>query len=163
MGFQGMTDLVGVWDSSEILPWDLPATDDTVEFLQDFKARTKSEHIVKLRWQCNGLPVECQFPAVPLPDRSGVVIKDNDFTPTGSRSFLRVINADGSLRVRIAVPLVDLNSKPDIGFLELPRIYLGAGVNFGVPGNDGHVDWIFDFDWKTGKLLRAEAAPQMRH
>ncbi len=75
--------------------------------------------------------------------------------------YLRVLNADGTERLRIDVPVVDALSIPAEGFILLPRTNF-YGVAYGAPGNDGYQDYVFDFDWETGKLLRAVPAPEMR-
>ena len=152
-----------VWDSGATMPWERPEVEDPRAYYNDFKSRTGSDHVVLLRWQYGGRTVECPLPwSLPLPDRTGVVIR-READPVGSAPrYLQVINADGSDRCRIVVPVVDEHSKPESGFLEMPKENY-YDVAFGVPGNDGYSDYVFDFDWETGKFLRAVDAPHMRY
>jgi hypothetical protein len=107
--------------------------------------------------------MECCYPSQPLPDRTGFVFCDEAHRPGAGCKYFIVINADGSERFRIHVPYVDASSDPQRGFIELPSDAVLYGVPFGVPGNDGHLDYIFDFNWNTGELVRAVDAPHMRY
>lgn len=41
------------------------------------------------------------------------------------------------------------------GYLSLPPSSARfGGIEWGCEGNDGYTDYLFDFDWNTGKLLR---------
>ena len=70
-------------------------------------------------------------------------------------SSLIVLNGDGSQRAVIDVPCVDANSRPLKGYLSLPPSSARfGGIDWGCEGNDGYTDYLFEFDWSTGKLLR---------
>ena len=158
-----MTNLTRIWDSGEVLPWDLVKIDDTVEFLQAFKERTGSSRVMRLRWKYGSHTVECRYPSQPLPDRSGVVLCDDAHCEGCGCKYFTVMNADGTNRCHVNIPVVNEYSRPELGFLELPSESLSDGITFGVRGNDGYLDYIFDFDWQTGKLLQAVDAPHMRY
>lgn len=77
---------------------------------------------------------------------------ENDDLRTGR---LVVLNGDGTQRVVIGVPRVDANSSPEDGYLALPpSSACFGGIEWGCEGNDGHIDYLFEFDWNTGTLLR---------
>lgn len=155
--------LTKIWDTGAEMPWDRPVVDDVMAYYDEFVNRTHSVKVVRLRWEFNGLEFACPFPAVPLLDRTGVVFCDEAHRPGAGCKYFIVINADGSERFRIHVPNVDASSDPQRGFIELPSDAVLYGVPFGVPGNDGHLDYIFDFNWNTGELVRAVDAPHMRY
>lgn len=158
-----MEGLHKVWDSGASMPWGRPDVDDPMAYYDEFMSRTGSHRVVLLRWQCNSKSVECLYPgSTQLPDRTGVVMRIENDRVGPARRYLKVINADGSDRCRIVVPVVDEHSKPESGFLEMPKENY-YDVAFGVPGNDGYSDYVFDFDWETGKFLRAVDAPHMRY
>ena len=49
-----------------------------------------------------------------------------------------------------------VNLVPDQeGYLALPpSSACFGGIEWGCEGNDGYTDYLFDFDWQTGELLR---------
>lgn len=82
----------------------------------------------------------------------GLVHFQNDDIQTGC---LVIRNGDGSERAFIKVPRIDVHSRPGKGYLSLPPSSARfGGIEWGCEGNDGHTDYLFDFDWNTGKLLR---------
>lgn len=136
-----------IWDNGFISPEAL-----TVEKLGKFKCATGANKVIGCKWTYCGIEHQISFYARPLGDRTGVVhFEHNDFA-TGR---LIVRNGDCSLRVVIAVPRIDDNSRPDKGYLCLPPSPARfGGIEWGCEGNDGYTDYLFDFDWNTGKLLR---------
>ncbi len=155
--------LTKIWDSGAEMPWDRPHVEDVMAYYDEFTTRTRSKRVVRLRWESAGSSFTCPFPSIPLPDRTGVIFCDEAHRAGCGCKYFVVLNADGSERCRIHVPVVSAASKPGQGFIELPSEAVLYGVPFGIPGNDGHLDYIFDFDWDTGELLRAVDAPHMRY
>lgn len=75
-----------------------------------------------------------------------------------------VLNGDNTERLRIGVPRVDARSKPEKGWLSLPKRSdaegLG-GIRHGCEGSDGYTDYLFEFDRTTGALLKAVRPPRL--
>ena len=136
-----------VWDNGLITSADL-----SVEEIQDFKKRTNASRVVARKWLSDGNWYQTHHQARLLQDRSGLVFYQNDDPRTG---HLVVINSDGTRRLILSAPHVDTNSHPEEGYLSLPpsSAHFG-GIEWGCEGNDGHTDYLFDFDWMTGALLR---------
>ncbi len=140
-------DLSRIWDNGAI-----SLESFSVEEIERFKQETGAAKVVGSKWHCNGNEFRCPFYVRTLADRTGVVHFENDQLQSGR---LIVLNADGSRRVVITVPRIDANSRPEDGYLSLPpsSAHFG-GIEWGCEGNDGYKDYLFDFDWSTGKLLR---------
>ena len=161
-----MTSIEEVWDSGDSREWG-PFGRGDVERSQQFKAITGATRINQLRWRHGGKAVSCPFPATVLPDRSGVVLMDEwHFQgqpmegPEPYPRHLRVLNADGSLRLRIYPPRIDDQSRPQASWIECPRDFTDRGVPFGAPASDGQYDMVVEYDWQTGQMLSwINAAP----
>jgi len=139
--------LQDVWDNGSVAPASL-----TGDEIDQFKQRTKALRVVARRWLYQGKVHQTPYYVSVLPDQSGLVhYEDGD--PRSKR--LVVLNGDGTRRVVIGVPRVDANSRPEKGYLALPPSSASfEGIEWGCEGNDGHTDYLFEFDWNTGALLR---------
>lgn len=137
-----------VWDNGIESPF--PAM--KLEDIDELKRRTGANHVVAFRWLCEGKLHELPYAISVLPDKTGIVYCEGG-AAAGNR--LIIVNADGTQRASIGVPRIDSNSNPEKGYLSLPpsSAYFG-GIEWGCEGNDGYIDYLFDFDWDTGKLLR---------
>jgi hypothetical protein len=137
-----------VWDNGVGSPF--PAL--KLEDIDELKRRTGATRVLAFRWQYRGEERETSHQISVLPDKSGLVQCDG-FDADGPR--LIVLNGDGTQRLVIGVPSVDVHSCPEKGYLALPPSSAQfGGIEWGCEGNDGHTDYLFDFDWNTGKLLR---------
>ncbi len=136
-----------VWDNGTITPESL-----SLEEMVNFKKKTGTKKVVGSKWTYRGKKYEIPFYVRPLADQTGVVHFANDDLHTGC---LVVRNGDLSERAVITVPYIDTRSRPREGYLNLPpsSAHFG-GIEWGCEGTDGHTDYLFDFDWNTGKLLR---------
>lgn len=166
-----MKSLELVWDTGDVQDPDCFDRKDWLDFIGHFKARTGASRVVELRWVCQGRLVSCPYPATVLPDRSGVVLMDEWHfqgqsmeLPAPYPRHLRVLNPDGSLRLRIFPPRIDEHSRPEESWIEVPREFAERGVSFGCPASDGHYDMVVEYDWQTGQVLRwVNAAPWLRY
>jgi hypothetical protein len=123
-----------------------------VDEILNFKKETGADKVIGSRWIYRGKEYEIPFYVRLLSDRTGVVHFENDDLKTGC---IIVRNGDLSERAAITVPVIDSNSRPKEGYLNLPPSSARFGnIEWGCEGNDGHIDYLFDFDWNTGKLLR---------
>lgn len=137
-----------LWDNGMESPF--PAI--RLEDIDDFKLKTGARHVVAFRWTYDDQELETPYQVSVLPDQSGLVHYENG-DPRTRR--LVVMNGDGTTRVVIGVPRVDVNSRPEDGYLALPPSSARFGaIEWGCEGNDGYTDYLFDFDWNTGALLR---------
>ena len=147
-GMEKIFDVRKVWDNGVESPFPALKLDD----IDELRQRTGAEHVVAFRWRCGGKDFETSHQISILPDKSGLVQCEGGRTAGPS---LIVLNCDGSQRVVIGVPKVNANSRPDAGYLSLPPSSAHFGsIDWGCEGNDGNTDYLFDFDWDTGKLLR---------
>jgi hypothetical protein len=163
-----MSDVEMVWDTGDTLAWSEHEKPDGLNRVMSFRERTGATSAVQLRWHHNGKLVTCPFPATVLPDLSGVVLSDEWHFQGQPREgkppypkHLRVLNPDGSLRVRVFAPTIDKHSKPEAGWVEDPRDFSARGIPFGSKADDGgqHIV-VVEYDWKTGAVLRwINAAP----
>ncbi len=139
--------LVDVWDNNLATPSSLSA-----EEIQEFKKRTNANRVMARNWIYDGKPYETHHQIRLLKDHSGFIYYQND--DPRSRHLV-VVNGDGTQRFVIGVPCLNENSRPSNGYLSLPPSPARfGGIEWGVEGNDGNTDYLFDFDWDTGKLLR---------
>ncbi len=136
-----------LWDNGLSTSADL-----SVQEIQEFKSRTSANRVIARKWVSEGNCYQTHHQARLLQDRSGLVFYQNDDPRTG---HLVVVNSDGTTRFTLGVPRIDSNSCPQEGYLSLPpsSVHFG-GIEWGCEGNDGYTDYLFDFDWSTGKLLR---------
>ncbi len=136
-----------VWDNGTVTP-DSLSVDEILRFKNETGART----VVGSKWTYRETEYETPFYVRLLADQSGIVHFANDDLQTGC---IVIRNGDLSERAFITVPSVDTNSRPEKGCLNLPpsSAHFG-GIEWGCEGNDGFTDYLFDFDWKTGALLR---------
>ncbi|MFT7722265.1 MAG: hypothetical protein QM788_05480 [Roseateles sp.] len=165
-----MIDIVEVWDNGETLPWLPPGQQGNLERLEEFTDRTGATRVVELRWMHQGKIVSCPFPATVIPDRSGVVLMDEwHFQgqpmegPEPYPRHLRVLNPDGSLRLRIYPPLIDDHSRIEDSWIEGPRNFETHGIPFGCPARDGFRDIVAEYDWETGAMKQWSRAPWLRY
>ncbi|MCM0045485.1 MAG: hypothetical protein NBV65_12760 [Burkholderiaceae bacterium] len=139
--------LEDVWDNGESAPASL-----SCEELDHFKRITNAKRVVARRWVYRGQVHQTPFFVRLLPDESGLVQYENN-DPRSRR--LLVLNGDESQRLSITVPQIDGHSRPERGYLSLPPSSARfGGIEWGCEGNDGYTDYLFDFDWNTGELLR---------
>ena len=137
-----------VWDNGVESPF--PAL--KLEDIDELKLQTGATRVIAFRWNFHGERLETTHQISVLPDKSGLVQCDG-FT-AGGRCLI-VLNGDGTQRLIISVPRIDANSCPEEGYLSLPpsSAHFG-GIKWGCEGNDGYTDYLFDFDWNTGRLVR---------
>lgn len=160
-----------VWDSGDIVEWQPPGRAGAMDRLDRFLERTGATRVVRLTWLCNGQAVSCPYPATVIPDLSGVVLQDEwhfqGQPMEGQEPYprhLRVLNPDGTLRLRIYPPRIDEHSKAAESWIEAPRNFAERGIPFGCPASDGHYDMVVEYDWQTGQLLRwINAAPWLTY
>ena len=143
-------DVKKVWDNGVESPF--PAVD--LSDIDELKQRTGAKRVVAFRWRYRGKSYQTSHQICVLQDKRGLVQCEGG-SAAGPR--LIVLNGDGSPRVVIDVPRVDKNSRPEEGYLSLPpsSAHFG-GIKWGCEGNDGYTDYLFEFDWRTGALLRYE-------
>lgn len=136
-----------VWDTGHVTPASLSGRN--IDLLKD---RINAVRVVAQRWIYQGKLHQIPFFVRLLADDTGLVhYEHND--PRGNR--IVVLNGDESRRLVIEVPKVDSRSQPDKGYLNLPPSPARfGGITWGCEGNDGHTDYLFDFDWNTGDLIR---------
>ncbi len=141
-------DVRKVWNNGVESPFPALRLDD----IDELKRRTNAKQVVAFRWRCCKNEYETSHQISVLPDKTGLVQCD---TGSAAGARLIVLNGDGSERAIIAVPRIDENSRPEDGYLALPpsSAHFG-GIEWGCEGNDGYTDYLFDFDWQTGALLR---------
>jgi len=136
-----------VWDNGAISPASLFG-----EQIDQFKQQTGATKVVGTKWEFSGVEHEVPYYVRLLKDKTGFVHYENNNLRTG---HLVVLNGDGTRRVVIEVPRIDANSRPEDGYLVLPPSSARfGGIEWGCEGNDGHTDYLFEFDWNTGALLR---------
>ena len=142
-----LENLQDIWDNGTIASASL-----SVEETQEFKKRTNAQRVVARKWLYRGKECLTTHQVRLLRDQTGLVFYEDDNPRTGR---LIVLNADGTQRVVIGVPRIDANSRPEDGYLSLPPSSARfGGIEWGCEGNDGYTDYLFDFDWQTGALLR---------
>lgn len=139
--------LQDVWDNGAISLASLSGDE-----IDEFKQRTNAIKVVARKWMYEGKMYQTPYQVRLLPDQFGLVHYKNGDPRSKS---LVVLNGDGNQRVVIDVPRVDSNSRPENGYLALPPSSARfGGIEWGCEGNDGHTDYLFEFDWQTGSLLR---------
>lgn len=165
-----MTDVLKVWDTGHSQEWERPGEPGGFQRTTSFIERTGATRVVCLTWNFMGKAITCPYPATVLPDLSGVVLLDEWHFQGAPRDgpepflqHLRVLNADGSLRLRIYPPSVDEHSTSKDAWIEAPRNFSEWGIAFGAPARDGYRDMVAEYDWKTGELLRWTRAPWLRY
>lgn len=139
--------LEDVWDNGYVAPASLSGKD-----IDRFKEDTNAKRVIARRWMYQGRNYQSPFYVRLLPDETGLIhYESND--PQSKR--LVVLNGDESRRLVIKVPRVDSQSRPENGYLSLPPSSARfGGIEWGCEGNDGNTDYLFQFDWNTGELLR---------
>ncbi len=142
-----INNLLMIWDNGATSPEAL-----SVEEIEKFKRKSDATKVVGCKWLYDGREYEIPYYVRLLPDQTGVVHFQNDDLQTGC---IIVRNGDLSERAFITVPRIDIRSQPEKGYLNLPPSSARfGGIQWGCEGNDGYTDYLFDFDWNTGKLLR---------
>ena len=162
-----MSQIQRIWNTGDTQDWYPPGAPGGFESTTQLRELTGASAVVQLRWFFGGQAISCDFPAVVLPDLSGVVMQDEwhfqgqpKVGPEPYQKHLRVLNPDGSLRLRIFPPRIDEHSKPEESWIEEPRDFTERGIPFGAPATDGHYDMVVEYDWQTGEMLRwINAAP----
>lgn len=160
-----------IWNTGDVQDWYQPGESGGFQRTAQFCEKTGAITVVQLRWLHSHRVVYCPFPASVLPDHSGVVLMDEwhfqgqpQEGPEPYPRHLRVLNPDGSLRLRIYSPRIDENSKPEKSWIEPPRNFAERGIPFGSPASDGHYGMVVEYDWKTGQILRwINAAPWLTY
>lgn len=166
-----MTKVEKIWNTGDAQDWYEPGEAGGYERTTQFLEQTGATAVVQLRWHHNGRVVCCPYPSRVLPDCSGVVLVDEwHFQgqpregPEPYSQHLRVLNPDGSLRLRIFPPQIDERSRPEDSWIEAPRNFAERGIPFGSPASDGQFDMLVEYDWQTGQMLRwINAAPWLRY
>ncbi len=139
--------LEDVWDNGMVAPASLSGED-----IDRFKSLTNANRVVARRWLYQGKQYQTPYFVRLLPDQTGLIHYENN-DPRSKR--LIVLNGDQSTRIVIGVPQVDANSRPEQGYLSLPPSSAHFGdIEWGCEGNDGNTDYLFQFDWSSGRLLR---------
>lgn len=142
-----INDIREVWDNGAISSASLFG--DEVE---RFKQETGATRVVGTKWKYRGKEYGVPYYVRVLKDGAGIVHFDDGDLRTGR---LVVRNGDGTQRVVIGVPRIDANSRPEDGYLSLPPSSARfGGIEWGCEGSDGYTDYLFEFDWRTGALLR---------
>ena len=162
-----MSHIEKVWNTGDVQEWYQPGEAGGYEKTTQFLELTGATFVTQIRWLYQGQVVSCPFPARVLPDGTGVVLQDEwhfqgqpQEGPAPYQKHLRVLNPDGSLRLRIFPPRIDEHSKPEESWIEEPRDFTERGIPFGAPSTDGHYDMVVEYDWQTGEMLRwINAAP----
>jgi hypothetical protein len=136
-----------VWDNGMVSPASLSG-----DALDQFKNKTGVKRVIARQWIYKGKHYLTHYFVKILPDKSGFVhYKKND--PKSKK--LVVMNPNLTERATISVPCIDRNSRPEKGYLSLPPSSSRFGnIEWGCEGSDGYTDYLFEFDWNTGKLLR---------
>ena len=139
--------LEDVWDNGCVAPATLSG-----DAIDRFKELTNAKRVVARRWIYKGKMHQTPYFVRLLPDESGLIhFESND--PKSRR--LVVLNGDESRRTVIDVPRIDEQSRPEFGYLNMPPSSARFGdIEWGCEGNDGNTDYLFQFDWNTGRLLR---------
>lgn len=142
-----ITDIREIWENGAVSSASLFG--DNVE---RFKQETGATRVIGTKWKYRGKEYGVPYYVRILADQTGVVHFESGDLRIGR---LVVRNGDGSQRFVIEVPRIDANSRPEKGYLSLPpsSAHFG-GIEWGCEGNDGYTDYLFDFDWNTGALLR---------
>lgn len=141
-------DVRKVWDNGLESPFPAKNLDD----IDELKLRTGARRVVAFRWHYCGKEYETSNQISILPDKRGLVQCDGG---SAAGRHLIVLNGDGTQRAVIGVPRIDKNSRPEEGYLSLPPSSARfGGIEWGCEGNDGYTDYLFEFDWQTGALLR---------
>jgi len=140
-------DICEIWNNGAISPFFF-----NFEEVERFKHLTGAKRVVGTRWRYCDKEYQVPHYVRLLKDGRGIV----HFANGGLQSVRLIVrNGDGSQRVIISVPHIDKNSRPENGYLSLPpSVTCIDGIEWGCEGNDGYTDYLFDFDWNTGKLLR---------
>jgi hypothetical protein len=122
------------------------------EAVEQFKRTTGAKKVTGTKWKYCGKEYEVPYYVRVLKNKTGVVHFYNGDLRSGR---LVVRNGDGTQRAVIGVPRIDKNSRPEEGYLSLPPSSARfGGIEWGCEGNDGYTDYLFEFDWQTGALLR---------
>ena len=122
------------------------------EAVEQFKRTTGAKKVTGTKWKYCGKEYEVPYYVRVLKNKTGVVHFYNGDLRSGR---LVVRNGDGTQRAVIGVPRIDKNSRPEEGYLSLPPSSARFGeIEWGCEGNDGYTDYLFEFDWQTGALLR---------
>lgn len=140
-------DFEKVWDNSSVSPELLSGV-----AIDRFRQQSDAVKVVGATWKHGGVQHFVPYYCRPLKDRTGIVHYENGDLRSGR---LVVLNGDATRRVVIGVPRVDEHSRPEEGYLTLPpSSACFGGIEWGCEGNDGYTDYLFDFDWNTGALIR---------
>ncbi len=142
-----ITNLSRIWNNGAISHESL-----NIDEVENFKRDSGAEKVVGSKWTFRKKEYETPFYVRLLADRTGVIHFENDDIRSNR---LIVRNGDFSLRTVIDIPKIDKNSRPRQGYINLPpsSAHFG-GIEWGCEGNDGYTDYLFEFDWNNGKLLR---------
>lgn len=150
-----------VWNTGAVSPFDLRGN-----AILQFKAETKSEGVVALRWRHCGAVHQTTRYARALPDLTGVTVA-SERTASGT-NWLDVINANGTLRFRMHPPPLDERYDHTISVIEsVSPGWPASGIALGVRaaycvkvGSLGFVGIFLEIDWNTGELKRWLGIPQ---
>lgn len=146
MNVDKVKNMQDIWDNGVVSHASLSG-----EEIDLLKQRTNATRVVYRRWVYQEKSHQTTHGIRLLPDQSGFVYYEND-DPLTKR--IVVLNGNNTLRLIIGVPRVDANSVPEDGYLALPPSSARfGGIEWGCEGNDGHTDYLFNFDWTTGRLL----------
>ena len=147
-----------VWNNGAESPYLDQMTAQDMEALDAFKRRSGAIRVVAVRWISKGQIQEAPSTLRVLRDRTGYVYCEGH---GASGQALVVMNDDGTPRLKIGVPRLSDQSKPNMGYLSLPPSSANfEGIEWGCEGNDGDADYLFEFDWNSGALIRFARPPR---
>lgn len=149
---QHIENLSKIWNNGTTSPASF-----SVEETEKFKKSTGATKVIGARWTYDRKEIEVPFYVRLLKDKTGVAhFQDDDMLS----NKIVVRNGDGSVRTVIGVPKLSDASVPEKGYLSLPPSSAHwGGIEWGCEGNDGKTDYLFDFDWNSGQLLRYVRPP----
>lgn len=155
-----------VWNSGSLTPNDTSKAGDLSTFYEEFKSRTGSAYVAKLRWQYMGKTYECDYPAEILPDHTAAVtygenVKLSEPQHYPKQRSLKVLNPDGVIRCHVNAPVIDASSVFEKRWIQLPRNCGEYGIPWGVPACDGWRIVVMDVDWSNGQMKRWVLAPDL--
>lgn len=153
-----MTNIRYVWNNGAESPYLEQPTAQDIDAIDSFKRESGATRVVALRWNYGDQLCEAPNTLRVLPDRTGYVYCDG-WGASGRE--LVVMNGDSTPRLRIGVPRITNRSRPCEGYLALPPSPASlGGIEWGSEGNDGDTDYLFEFDWISGALIKYARPPR---
>ncbi|MEJ7805797.1 MAG: hypothetical protein WKG03_07750 [Telluria sp.] len=146
-----MTNIEYVWNNGVKSKYLHNSSAKDIDEIDAFKKEHNATRVIGLSWRCGGRTLNAPTTLRVLADETGYVHCEG----RGSDGkALIVMNADDTHRLTIPVPRIDDRSRPEKGYMVLPPSSASfGGIRWGVEGNDGFTDYLFQFDWNTGELI----------